>query len=330
MDPKPVVAGLGAYAPETVLTNEDLEAMVDTSDEWIRQRTGIRERRIVADDEATSDLGVRAARAALEDADLDAQALDLIIVATATPDMAFPSTACVIQHKLGVNSCGAMDLSAACSGFIYGLSAAHGQIVGGQAENVLVVAAETLSRITNWEDRTTCVLFGDGAGAVVLSNDPEAAGPSLLSQHLNADGDYGDILKQPGGGSARPIRAENVDQGLQYIHMDGPAVFKVAVRKMGEAGKVALEEADLTPGDVDWVIPHQANVRIIEAVQKQLDLPDEKVIVNVGRYGNTSAASIGLALDEAREDGRVTSGDTVLLVAFGGGLTWASAVVRWP
>ncbi len=330
MQAKPVVAGLGAYAPEKVLTNEDLEEMVDTSDEWIRQRTGIRERRIVADDEATSDLGVRAARSALEEAELDPEALDLIIVATATPDMAFPSTACVIQRKLGVNSCGAMDLSAACSGFIYGLSAAHGQIVGGQAEHVLVVAAETLSRITNWEDRSTCVLFGDGAGAVVLSNDPDAEAPSVLSQYLNADGDYGDILKQPGGGSAQPIRPDNVDEGLQYIHMDGTAVFKVAVRKMGEAARIALERADMEPGEVDWVIPHQANVRIIEAVRDQLDVSDEKVIVNVGRYGNTSAASIGLALDEARRDGRVTSGDTVLLVAFGGGLTWASAVVRWP
>jgi len=330
MDRRPVVSGVGSYAPEKVLTNEDLEERVDTSDEWIVQRTGIRQRHIVADDEATSDLGTRAARAALADAGLKPDELDLILVATATPDMSFPSTACVVQRNLGVHDAGAMDLSAACSGFIYGLSVAHGQIVGGQADRVLVVAAETLSRITDWEDRSTCVLFGDGAAAVVLSHDPDASRPSLLSQYLDADGDYGDILCQPGGGSARPIRADNVDEGLQYIHMDGPAVFKVAVRKMGEAAALALDRAGLDPDDVDWVIPHQANIRIIEAVRDQLDLPDEKIIVNVDRFGNTSAASIGLALDEARREGTIADGDRILMVAFGGGLTWASAVIQWP
>jgi 3-oxoacyl-[acyl-carrier-protein] synthase-3 len=330
MNRHPVITGTGSYAPENVLTNDDLEEMVDTSDEWIRTRTGIEERRIADEDQASSDLGVEAAREALDDADMTPEDVDLIIVATATPDMNFPSTGCVIQNKLGAGSCAAFDLSAACSGYIYGLSVAHSQVMAGVADNVLVIGTETLSKITNWDDRTTCVLFGDGAGAFVLENKPDAETGGLDSIYIKADGQYKDILSVPAGGSACPVSEQVIEEGRHYLQMDGPAVFKVAVRKMKKAAARAVERAGLTSDDVDWVICHQANLRIIDAVQKRLEVPDEKMIVNLQKYGNTSAASIGLAFDEARKDGRIQSGDKVLMVAFGGGLTWASGVVTMP
>ncbi|MFB6355993.1 MAG: beta-ketoacyl-ACP synthase III, partial [bacterium] len=303
--------------------------LVDTTDEWIRTRTGIEERRIAEDEEASSDLGVRAAQNALDDADISPEAIDLIITPTATPDMFFPSTACVIQDKLGASSCAAFDLSAACSGFIYGISVAHSQIEAGVAENVLVVAAETLSKITNWDDRTTCVLFGDGASSVVVSNRPEAD-KGLKSIYIKADGQYQDILNVPAGGSACPINKKVLEENMHYLHMDGKKVFKVAVRKMGEAAERAVRRADMEPKDIDYVIAHQANLRIIEAVRKRLDVDEEKMIINLHKYGNTSAASIGIALDEYRREGKIQSGDNILMVAFGGGLTWASCVVTLP
>ncbi len=330
MNRNPVITATGSYVPEKVLTNHDLEQMVETSDEWIQSRTGIRERRIADNDQAASDLGVKAARRALDESELEADDLDLIVVATATADMAFPSTACVIQDLLEADQCGAFDLSAACSGFIYALSMAHSQVMSGLADHAMVVATETLSKIVDWEDRTTCVLFGDGASAFVLSNCPEVPETGVNSLYLKSDGQYKDILQVPVGGSARPITPENVEDPDRYLQMDGPAVYKVAVRKMKQAAVEALERAEMAAADIDWVIAHQANFRIIEAVQKRLGVPDEKMITNLDKYGNTSAASIGLALDEARRDGRVGSGDRILMVAFGGGLTWASSVVTCP
>lgn len=330
MERRPVIIGTGSYVPDNVLTNEELEEMVDTSDEWIRSRTGIRERRIADEDQASSDLGAEAAKHALDDAELDPDDIDLIVVATATPDMSFPSTACVIQEKINAGNCAAFDLSAACSGYIYSLSMAHSQIEAGMANNVLVIGTETLSKITNWEDRTTCVIFGDGAGAFVMSNRPELENAGLESIYINANGQYGDILSLPGGGSACPPDKKMLEEGKQFLQMDGPAVFKAAVRKMKSAASRAVERANLTSDDIDWVICHQANLRIIDMVRKKLEMPEEKMIVTLQKYGNTSAASIGLALDEARRDGKIQAGDYILMVAFGGGLTWASCVVRMP
>jgi len=330
MTTNPVIVGTGSYVPDKVLTNDDLEEMVDTSDEWIQSRTGIKKRRIADDDQASSDLALEASKEALEDASLDPNDIDLVIVSTATPDMNFPSTACVLLDKLDTSGCAAFDLSAACSGYIYGLSVAHGHITSGFAEHVLVVGAETLSKITNWEDRTTCVLFGDGASALILSDRTSENGAGVDSMYVNADGEYKDILSVPAGGSACPITKQVLEQGKHYLQMDGPAVFKVAVRKMKEAATQALDEANLSPEKIDWVICHQANLRIMDAVRKRLGVDEEKMIVNLQEYGNTSAASIGLAFDEARCDGRIDSGDKILMVAFGGGLTWASCVVTMP
>lgn len=330
MEQQPVIVGTGSYVPDHVRTNQDLEKMVDTSDEWIRSRTGIRERRIADEDQAASDLGVEAAKHALEDSATEPDDIDLIIVATATPDMAFPSTACVIQEKLGAEHSAAFDLSAACSGYLYGLSVAHSQIEAGVAENVLVIGTETLSKIVDWEDRDTCVLFGDGAGAFVMSNQPDAGDAGVESIYIKADGKYGDLLSVPAGGSACPITEEVLASGKQYMQMDGSALYKVAVRKMKKAATRAVERANLTADDIDWVICHQANLRIINAVRKRLEVPEEKMIVNLQKYGNTSAASIGLAFDEARRDNKIQPGDYILMVAFGGGLTWASSIVRMP
>lgn len=330
MSPNPVIVGTGSYAPERVMTNEELEEMVDTSDEWIQKRTGIKRRHIAADDVASSDLGLEAAKKALDDADKSPEDLDQIVVATSTPDMLFPATACVLQDKLGINTTGAFDLGAGCSGFIYALSAAQGQILSGVAETVLVVGAEATSKFNNWNDRQTCILFGDGAGAVVLEDRDDVGYPGIDGMELHADGSLGDILKRPAGGSAMPITEEILEMGKQYTEMDGPALFKVAVRRMGEVAQQSLETAGLTPDDVDWVVPHQANLRIIEAIKDRLHVPDEKVVINVDEFGNTSAASVGLALDEAYRDGRIESGDTILMVAFGAGLTWAGCVVRYP
>jgi 3-oxoacyl-[acyl-carrier-protein] synthase-3 len=322
------IVGTGAYVPARVLTNADLEKLVDTSDEWIVTRTGISERHITSDEEATSDLAYHAARAALEAAGMDATDLDMILVATVTPDMLFPSTACVLQDRLGARRAGALDISAACSGFVYGLGVADGLVRAGTVRSVLLVGAESLTKIVNWQDRNTCVLFGDGAGAVVLRADGGESG--ILSTHLYADGSKGPLLMLPGGGSRHPVSQAVVDTGLAKIQMNsGNEVFKLAVRAMEDAALTALKQHGFDVHDIDHLISHQANLRIISALGQRLGLPDHKVIVNLQRVGNTSAASIPLALDEAVRDGRIKSGHLVLLCAFGGGLTWASSLIRW-
>ncbi len=326
--PSARIIGTGSYVPPRVLTNADLEKLVDTSDEWIVTRTGISERHVASDDEATSDLAYHAARAALEAASVDPVDVDMILVATATPDMFFPSTACVLQDRLGARRAGGLDISAACSGFIYGTAMADGLIRAGTARTVLLVGAETLTKVVNWQDRNTCVLFGDGAGAVVLRADEGERG--ILSVHLYADGSKGPLLILPGGGSRHPISQAVLDAGLAKIQMNsGNEVFKLAVRAMEDAALTALKQNGFDVGDVDFLISHQANMRIIRALGQRLGLPDHKVVTNLNRVGNTSAASIPLALDEAVRDGRVQAGHLVLLCAFGGGLTWASSLIRW-
>lgn len=326
--PSARIIGTGSYAPADVITNADLEKLVETSDEWIVTRTGISERRKASDAEATSDLAYHAAVGALAAAHVDPMDLDMVMVATVTPDMFFPSTACVLQDRLGSRRAGAMDVSAACSGFVYGLGVADGLLRLGTIRTVLLVGAETLTKIVNWRDRNTCVLFGDGAGAVVLRASEGERG--LLSTHFFADGARGMQLAMPGGGSRHPISHDLVDQELARIQMaNGNEVFKVAVRAMEDAALTALKHNGLDVSDVDLFVPHQANLRIINAVGQRLGLPEDKVCVNIQKYGNTSAASIPLALDEAVQVGRVRSGDLLLFCAFGGGLTWASALVRW-
>jgi 3-oxoacyl-[acyl-carrier-protein] synthase-3 len=322
------IIGTGAYVPARVLANAELEKLVDTSDEWIVTRTGISERHIASDDEATSDLALRAAQAALQAASVDVMDLDMVLVATVTPDMLFPSTACLLQDRLGARRAGALDLSAACSGFIYGLAVADGLVRAGTARTVLLLGAETLTKVVNWQDRNTCVLFGDGAGAVVLRADDGE--PGILSTHLYADGSRGSLLALPGGGSRHPVSQAVVDAGLAKIQMNGGnEVFKLAVRAMEDAALTALKQHGLEVSDIDHLISHQANLRIISALGQRLGVPNEKVIANLQRVGNTSAASIPMALDEAVRDGRVKPGDLVLLCAFGGGLTWASSLIRW-
>lgn len=321
------IAGMGVAIPDRVMTNADLERLVDTSDEWIVTRTGIRERRIASEDVAASDLAYAAAREALDRAGVAAADVDLIIVATTTPDMPFPATACLVQHKLGAVRAGAFDLEAACSGFLYALAVGSQFIRAGTYETVLVIGAEVLSRIINWQDRSTCVLMGDGAAAAVLRPAPDGAG--ILSTFLGADGGGGDLLKMAAGGSRLPASPETVARGLHYLYMNGREVYKFAVNIMGDAAERALALAGLTAADVDWFVPHQANLRIIEAAARRFDLPMDKVVVNLDRYGNTSAASVPIALHEAVQDGRIRSGDVVLAVAFGAGLTWGAAVMRW-
>ncbi len=326
--PSARIIGTGSYAPAKVLTNADLEKLVDTSDEWIRTRSGISERRMTTEAEATSDLAYHASVQALAAADLDAGDLDVILVATVTPDMFFPSTACILQDRLEARRAAAMDVSAACSGFVYGLAVADGLLRLGTMRTVLLVGAETLTKILNWRDRNTCVLFGDGAGAVVLRAIEGDRG--ILSTHLFANGAKGTQLMMPGGGSRHPISQRLVDEGLAAIQMsNGNEVFKVAVRAMEDAALTALKHNGLDIGDVDLLVPHQANLRIINAVGQRLGLCQDKVCVNIQKYGNTSAASIPLALDEAVQAGRIKAGDLLLLCAFGGGLTWGSALIRW-
>lgn len=326
--PSARIIGTGSYVPARVLTNADLEKLVDTNDEWILTRTGISERHVASDDEATSDLAYHAAQAALETAGVDPVDLDMVLVATATPDMFFPSTACVLQDRLGARRAGGLDLSAACSGFIYGLAVADGLIRAGTARTVLLVGAETLTKVVNWQDRNTCVLFGDGAGAVVLRADEGERG--ILSVHLYADGSKGPLLILPGGGSRHPMSQALLDAGLTKIQMNsGNEVFKLAVRAMEDAALTVLKHNGYDVGDVDLMITHQANMRIISALGQRLGLPEHKVVANLKRVGNTSAASIPLALDEAVRDGRVQAGNLILLCAFGGGLTWASSLIRW-
>lgn len=321
------ILGTGKYVPERVLTNSDLEKMVETNDEWIVTRTGIRERRIAAEDQATSDLAYEAAVRALEAANLDPKDLELIIVSTITPDMFFPSTACILQDKLGAAKAAAFDLSAACSGFIYSLATATGMLQSGMYKNALIVGAECLSRITDYTDRNTCILFGDGAGAVVLGEVPEGRG--FRSFELGADGSGGPLLHIAGGGSRLPASAETVESKAHYIYMAGSEVFKFAVRIMGGAAEDALRKAGMDKSDVDLLVPHQANIRIIQSALSRLELPEEKCMINLDRYGNVSAASIPIALAEAVEQGRVSEGDCLVLVGFGGGLTWGASVLIW-
>ncbi|MCB1278572.1 beta-ketoacyl-ACP synthase III [Prosthecobacter sp.] len=326
------IIGTGSYMPDKVLTNDDLSKIVDTSDEWITSRTGIKERRIAAEGQATSDLAAEAARRAMENAGVSAEEIKLIIVATVTPDMFFPSTACFVQKKLGAVNAVCFDISAACSGFLYALQVARHFINTGNRTTALVIGAEKLSSLINWKDRNTCVLFGDGAGAVVLrkaaASESDAPG-RVLSTVMGTDGTLADVLKVPGGGSSCPITAENVESRPNTIHMEGRETFKHAVTRMLEASQQALEMAGLSASDVSLVIPHQANARIISAIAERLNLPPERVFMNLDKYGNTSAATIPVALDEANKAGRLKPGDVVLLVAFGGGFTWASSVVRW-
>lgn len=321
------VVGTGMYVPERRLTNFDLERMVETSDEWIRTRTGIVERRICAEGEAASDLGALAAREALRNAGVSPQEVDLILVATVTPDMYFPSTACLIQAKLGASRAAAFDMNAACSGFIYALATAAQFVTLGTYETVLVVGTECLSRFTDWSDRNTCVLFGDGAGAAVVQ--PVETGYGVLGFELGADGTGGHLLHIPAGGSAMPITEEAVRQKLHCIKMNGNEVFRFAVRIQAEVCEHLLHRLGLRGEDVDLFIPHQANIRIIQAAAERLGIPNERLFLNVDRYGNTSAASIPIALHEARQGGRLKQGHRVLLVGFGGGLTWGAMLLRW-
>ena len=320
------IQGTGSFVPARVLTNVDLERMVETSDAWIVERTGIRERRIVASGESCSDLAVKAAERALEAAGVAAADLDLILVATCTGDAPLPATACLLQHRLGAQRAAACDISAACSGFVYALAIGDAYVRSGYGR-VLVVGSEVMSMLMDWTDRGTCILFGDGAGAVVLG--PAAEGQGILSSHLHSDGTLWDLICVPGGGSAAPPSEKMLAEGLQYLKMKGNETFKVAVRTMEEVAREALSANGLSVEDLDLYIPHQANLRIIKAVASRLGLPMEKVVMNMDRYGNTSAASIPLALDEAVRGGRVREGNLILMEAFGGGLTWGSVLVRW-
>jgi 3-oxoacyl-[acyl-carrier-protein] synthase-3 len=320
------IIGLGMYVPEKRLTNQDLEKMVDTSDEWITTRTGIKERRLVAKSQATSDLAVKAAKEALKDAKLTPEDIELIIVATITPDMQFPSTACWVQKSLGAQNAVCFDISAACSGYIYGIVIAQQFIASGVYKNALVIGSEVLSSITDWEDRNTCVLFGDGAGACILA---QVKSGGILSTYLGSDGTLGELLFLPGGGSRNPATHKTVDEKLHFIKMRGNELFKHAVRLMGEATKTALEKAGLKWEDIDCVIPHQANIRILLAMAKRIGISDDKIYMNISRYGNMSSASTATALTEAVREGKIKKDDIVVLVAFGGGLVWGSCIIKW-
>ena len=320
------MAGLGKCLPPKVMTNRELEQLVETTDEWIRTRTGIRERRIAEPGTGTSDIAVPAARQALQDAGLDPTDLQLIIVATSTPDMIFPSTACLVQEQLGAGRAACFDVQAACTGFLYALAVANQCVAGGMYDNALVIGAEVLSGFIDWTDRSTCVLFGDGAGACVLL--PAARG-GILATHLGSDGGGKELLQLPGGGSRVPPSHASIDQRLHFLQMKGNEVFKVAVRTMVEATTEVLAKCGRTPQDVACLIPHQANQRIIDAVRERMELPPERVYTNLERYGNMSAASTIVALREAVDEGRVKTGDLVVLVAFGAGLTWGAAAIEW-
>ena len=321
------ILGTGFYVTEKIMTNADLEKIVETSDEWIVERTGIKERRIAEDNQPMSDLALRAAKAALADAGVAAEDLDLIIVATLTSDRIIPSTACMIQNLLGAKHAAAFDLSAACSGFAYAASVAAQFIETGAYKKALVIGAETLSKYINWEDRNTCVLFGDGAGAAVLGQVEEGYG--ILSFDLGSDGSGGDAIQIPSSGSLMPVSKESIDQKLNLIHMNGRDVFKFAVKAMGKTVKNSLAKIDMPQEKIDWLVPHQANIRIIESAAKRLSMPMDKVIVNIHKYGNMSAACIPIALAEAAAAKRFKKGDIIALSGFGAGLTWASCIIRW-
>src|SRR5213594_1439078 len=322
-----LITGWGFYTPSRVMTNAELERIVDTSDEWITSRTGIKERRIASDEETTSFMSARAGRAALEKAHLRAQDVQLVIVGTCSPDYLFPATACLVQTEIGATRAGAFDVEAACTSFITALAIARGMIVSGAIQNALVIGAERLSRLLNWKDRTTCVLFGDGAGAAIVEATNASVG--IESTVLHGDGTKGELLMVPAGGSKIPASSDSVERGLHFITMAGGEVFKLAVKSMADAAEEAIAEAGVSLDDINLMIPHQANLRIIDGVAKRLHFPSEKVFVNIQRYGNTSAASIPIAICEAEATGRLRRGDKVLLVAFGGGFTWGAAVLEW-
>jgi 3-oxoacyl-[acyl-carrier-protein] synthase-3 len=321
------ITGLGVYVPPTVLTNDDLAHRLETSDEWITTRTGIKRRHIAGPDQATSDLGIIAARAALADAGVNAADLDLIIVGTATPDALFPATACLLQDQLGASRAGAFDLLAACSSFVYGLNTAGQLIATGAINTALVVGAETLSRLVDWTDRRTAVLIGDGAAAAVLQPSSGAAG--IYSSVVGANGAAGEMIKLPAGGSRLPVTSEVIERNLHRAYMDGQAVFKLAVRTIPGLIRTAVDRAGWTLADIDLVVPHQANLRIIDAMAEQLSIPRDRFFVNIQEYGNTSAASVPLALYEARQAGRLSDGDRIVMAAFGGGFTYAACTMRW-
>ena len=323
------IIGTGSYAPDKVLTNEDLEKMVETNDEWIRTRTGICQRHIATPEQACSDLAEKAARRALEMANVAPEELNAIIVATITPDHIFPSTACLLQHRLGATKAFGFDLEAACSGLIFSLETARGLMaVNKKYKYVLVIGADKLSSVVNWEDRNTCVLFGDGASAVLLENSP-GEDDCFLASDMGVDGNSLDILSLPAGGSRNPASVQTVNDKMHYIHMAGRDVFKLAVNAMVTSCRKVLEEANVSIDQVRWLIPHQANERIMKAVAQRLPLAEERVFMNIGKYGNTSAASIGICIDEMKRSGQVNPGDYVLLTAFGGGLTWGAILIRW-
>ncbi len=322
------IAGTGSYLPERVMTNDDLAEFVDTSDEWIRTRTGIGARRIAREDEPTSELATNAAKAALEQAGIAAADVELIIVATITPDTLTPATACYVQQSLGAHKAVAFDISAACSGFLYAMKLAEKLIAAGAYQNAVIIGAEKLSAFVNWEDRTTCVLFGDGAGAAVLRPAQEGEG-RILATDIGTDGGQTHLLNIPGGGSACPITIENASEQLATLSMLGREVFKHAVTRMKDSALTVIERAGLTPDDIKVVVPHQANLRIIDAIASRLKLPEERVFVNLEKYGNTSAAAVAIALDEAHRTKRFEKGDNIVMVAFGAGLTWAAAAIQW-
>jgi len=327
--PHPVmIAGTGSYVPEQVMTNADLEKLVDTSDEWIVSRTGIRQRRIAQEGQNTSHLATKAAQNALEQAQVAPEDVDLIIVATITPDTLTPATACYVQNQLGATNAVAFDLSAACSGFLYAMQVAQQMIAQGAHKNVLIIGAEKLSSFTNWEDRNTCVLFGDGAGAALLRRAEPSEG-RILATEIGTDGAQTGILSIPGGGSACPTTADNVDQKLTSMSMQGREVFKHAVNAMKKASESVIARSGLAPEDIACVIPHQANLRIIDAIADRLSVPNEKVFINLDKYGNTSAAAVAIALDEAHRSGAFKRGEHIVLVVFGAGLTWAAAAIEW-
>ncbi|MEN8254398.1 MAG: beta-ketoacyl-ACP synthase III [Verrucomicrobiota bacterium] len=320
------IIGTGSYVPEKVLTNQDLEKIVDTSDEWIFSRTGMRERHIAAADQATSDLGTEAAKAALADAGISAEEIDLLIVATLSPDMLFPSTACFVQEQIGARNAFCYDLGAACSGFLYALDTAKNQIASGAVKTALVIGAEKMSTFIDWEDRGTCILFGDGAGAAVLQAGGEGRG--IMKSVMGSDGSLADLLWTPGGGSRNPVTHEMIDQRQQYLKMQGREVFKHAVVRMTEAVVEALEKNNVTLDEIKCLIPHQANIRIIDAIAKRLGVGD-RMYTNVEKYANTSSAALAIALDEAVKDGTIQRGDLIALTVFGGGFTWGASVLEW-
>lgn len=323
-----IIKGVGAYKPKHILTNNDISKMVDTSDEWIFTRTGIKERLIADEDETSSSMGIEAAKVALDRAQIEPSAIDLLIVATLSPDMPFPATSCLIQNKLGLRPVACFDVQAACSGFLFALEVASKMMLAGDYKNALIVGTEKMSSILDWEDRSTCILFGDGAGAAVLTK-VEKSDVGIIDSILCSDGSQAELLCQPGGGSACPASIESVKEGKHFLKMNGKEIFKNAVRLMEQVSLNILEKNNLSASDIDLVIPHQANIRIINALATRLNIPIEKFFLNLSHFGNTSAASIPIALNDAYEQGLLKKGANILLVAFGGGLTWASTLLKW-